>query len=61
MQILLAFVFRDENIVAIPRSGKANYVLENWKTKDLVLEEEDYEMLNIAFPAPNYKTYLDIV
>lgn len=61
LQILLAFVLHDKDIIAIPRSGKAEHVLENWKAKDIVLKEEDYRALESAFPAPNHKTYLDIV
>ncbi len=61
VQLLLAFILRRKNVIAIPRSGKEQHVLRNWETKDVILSEEDYKALDDSFPAPNRKTYLDIV
>lgn len=61
MQVLLAFVLRQKNVIAIPRSGHAEHVLENMQAADLELTCEEYARLDQAFPAPNRKTYLDIV
>lgn len=61
MQVLLAFVLQKENVIAIPRSGRTEHVLQNWEVRGVVLTEEEYKMLDQAFPAPNHKTYLDIV
>lgn len=61
MQILLAFVLHQENVIAIPRSGKAEHVLQNQMVWDITLSDEEYAALNAAYPAPAYKTYLDIV
>ena len=44
-------------MIAIPRSGRTEHVLQNWAVKDVVLTDEEYR----AFPAPEHKTYLDIV
>lgn len=61
MQVLLAFVLRQENVIAIPKAGTPEHVRENAQMMDFELPEEDYEALSQAFPAPNRKTYLDIV
>ena len=49
------------DVIAIPRSGRTEHVLQNWAVKDVILTEEEYAALDRAFPAPEHKTYLDIV
>lgn len=61
MQVLLAFVLRKDQVIAIPRSGRTEHVLQNWAVKDVILTDEEYVALDRAFPAPEHKTYLDIV
>ncbi|MDY2627522.1 MAG: aldo/keto reductase [Lachnospiraceae bacterium] len=61
MQILLAFVLHRKNVIAIPRSGKKEHVLQNQEVWKIVLSEEEYAALDAAFPAPCHKTALDIV
>ena len=60
-QVLLAFVLSRKNMIAIPRSAKADHVLANWETRQIELEASELAMLDEAFPAPNYKTILDVV
>ena len=52
---------RQKNVIAIPRSGKAEHVLQNQMVWDITLSDEEYAALNAAYPAPAYKTYLDVV
>ncbi len=61
MQVLLAFVLYQKQVIAIPRSGRKEHVLQNWAVRDIELTKEEYELLNKAFPAPKYKTHLDII
>lgn len=61
MQLLLAFVLHSENVCAIPRSGKAEHVLQNIEAASIELAEEDYKKISEAFPAPDHKTPLDVV
>ena len=61
MQLLLMFVLHDDNICAIPRSGRAEHVRQNAEAASLKLIDEDYRRISDAFPAPDHKTYLDIV
>ena len=49
------------DVIAIPRSGKAEHVLQNLEVGKVHLTVEEYAGLDAAFPAPRKKTYLDIV
>ncbi|CUX51676.1 aldo/keto reductase [Clostridium sp. C105KSO13] len=61
MQLLLAFVLQNEHMIAIPRSGKKEHVLENTAVQGVTLSKEDLADLNKAYPAPGTKMQLDIV
>ena len=61
MQVLLGFVLQKQNVIAIPRSGRKEHVLQNWAMQEIPLTEDEYHLLDQAFPAPKHKTYLDIV
>lgn len=61
MQLLLVFVLHAENVCAIPRSGNAEHVKQNVEAASIELEEEDFRLISEAFPAPDHKTYLDVV
>ena len=61
MQLLLAFVLQNEHMIAIPRSGKKEHVLENTAVQGVTLSKEDLADLNKAYPAPGMKMQLDIV
>ena len=58
MQVLLAFVLYKENVIAIPRSGKAEHVLQNLEAGKVHLTVEEYARLDAAFPAPREKHIL---
>lgn len=60
-QVLLAFVIREKDIIAIPRSSKKEHTLENAGASKIVLTNAEISMLDQAYPAPNRKVYLDIV
>lgn len=60
MQVLLAFVLHDQNVIAIPRSSSARHVRQNWSTIDVELTAEDMALLNEEFPPPNYRMPLDM-
>lgn len=61
MQLLLAFVLQNDNVIAIPRSGKKEYVKENFKAQEILLDQEDLMNIEKEFPGPDRKTFLDIV
>lgn len=60
-QILLAFVLRDGDVIAIPRTGKADHALENAAADAVVLTAEELAMIDQAFPAPTRKVWLEMV
>jgi len=61
VQLLLAFVLSHDNMIAIPKSGNPKHTRENAEVMNIILTEEELKMLDKAFPAPNYKTPLDII
>ncbi|MCR4675611.1 MAG: aldo/keto reductase [Sphaerochaetaceae bacterium] len=60
-QLLLMFVLHMDGVCAIPRSGRSSHVKELVEASRMELSEEDYRKISEAFPAPNHKTYLDVV
>ena len=61
IQVLLAFVLNQENVAAIPRSGRKEHVLENVQASKIILDDEDRERLDREFPSPKHKVPLEIV
>ncbi|MCI8534032.1 MAG: hypothetical protein HFG68_00380 [Hungatella sp.] len=60
-QVLLAFVVRDGNTIAIPRTGRQEHTIENAKAAQVILTKEELAMIDREFPAPSRKVSLDIV
>ena len=55
MQLLLAFVLRYDDMVAIPKAVGFDHVEENARAAEIHLTEEDLEEPSISFPAPTEK------
>lgn len=60
-QIMLAFVMRLHNTVAIPRTANAAHVADNIGSLQVHLSTEDLEAIDEAFPPPTQKMTLDIL
>lgn len=60
-QILLAFVLRNGDVIAIPRTGKADHALENAAADTIILTAEELAVIDQAFPAPKRKVWLEMV
>jgi len=60
MQLLLAFVLRQEQTIAIPKAGSPAHVRENAAASNLSLTPEDWVLIDRAFPPPARKTGLDM-
>ena len=60
-QVLLAFVIRGGDVIAIPRTGKKEHALDNAGALAVELTEEELAGIDRVFPAPKGKVYLDIV
>ena len=58
-QIALAWLFRDRDVVVIPKSSNADHIRENRAALDLRLTERDFKELDKAFPPPDRKIPLE--
>ncbi len=55
VQLLLAFVLRLDDMIAIPKAVSPEHIDENAAALDIVLTDEDLEQLLASFPAPTEK------
>ena len=60
IQVMLAFVLRRKQVVAIPKAAQSAHTRENAQAADLALSEEEWAAIDRAFPAPTRKMPLDI-
>lgn len=60
-QLLLYFVLKQENVVAIPKAGIFDHVNKNSLVAELKITDDDLEKLSNEFPAPTRKTFLDML
>jgi len=59
-QVALAWVLRQEGVIAIPKAGTPEHVRENRAALDLRLSTQDLALLDDAFPAPSEPTPLEV-
>jgi diketogulonate reductase-like aldo/keto reductase len=59
VQVLLAFVMRYDDMIAIPKAVTFEHVEENALSSKVVLTEEDLFLLNTSFPAPVKKVAME--
>ena len=60
-QVALAWVLRQDNVIAIPRAGLPSHVRQNHGALKLRLTEEDLSALDRAFPPPKGPQPLDML
>lgn len=60
-QVALAWVLRQEGVVAIPKAASVAHVRENRAALDLKLGQEDLADLDKAFPPPKRRTPLEMI
>jgi diketogulonate reductase-like aldo/keto reductase len=60
-QIMLAWVLRQEGIIAIPKAGSPEHVQENRDALNIQLTSEDLALLDELFPPPRKKIPLEMV
>jgi diketogulonate reductase-like aldo/keto reductase len=61
VQIALAWVLRQEGVVAIPRTGSPDHVRENAAALDIELTARELEEIDGAFPKPAKKRPLEMI
>lgn len=59
-QVLLGFILRDPLLFPIPKAGTPEHTKQNAMMLHTALAPEDLRLLNEAFPAPSWKTPLDV-
>ena len=60
-QVALAWVLRQEGVIAIPRTARPEHVRENRAALDLRLSNQDLAELDRAFPPPRRKRPLEML
>ena len=60
-QLLLAWVIRQPGVIAIPKASSVVHVQENAAALEVELTNEDLQLIERAWPAPQHKSPLDIV
>jgi diketogulonate reductase-like aldo/keto reductase len=60
VQVALAWVIRDDGVVAIPKAADPKHVRENRGAADLKLTKRDLEELDESFPPPSGKKPLEL-
>ena len=60
-QVALAWVLRQPDIIAIPKSSRAEHIRENRAAHDIKLTARDIEELDQAFPPPDRKIPLEML
>jgi diketogulonate reductase-like aldo/keto reductase len=58
-QVALAWTLRLPGVVTIPKATRHEHVREDVAAQDLVLEREDLDALDAAFPPPTHATPLE--
>jgi len=58
-QIALAWVIRDDGVIAIPKAAEVKHLRENRGAADIKLTKRDLEELDESFPAPGGKKPLE--
>lgn len=59
VQILLAFVLRLDDMIAIPKAVGPTHIDENYAAQNIILTDEDIEQLSASFPAPTSKVAME--
>ena len=57
-QIMLAWLLRNPDVIAIPKAGSVAHVEENARALDIELTDEDLRDIDRAFPRPTRKVPL---
>ncbi|MHC6178793.1 aldo/keto reductase [Clostridium sp. JNZ X4-2] len=61
LQVLLAWVIRENDVIAIPKASSKEHVIENAQAASVILSEEDVDKLDGVFPKPDKKVRLEIL
>lgn len=60
IQLVLAFVMQQDNMIAIPKAGSKEHVIQNTQVLEINLTTQEISMLNEEFPVPDRRVPLDV-
>ena len=60
MQLMLAFVLRQDNVVAIPKSSSVQHTEQNAAVFEVCISDEEWAEIDAVFWPPTEKMHLDI-
>ncbi|MBC8022093.1 MAG: aldo/keto reductase [Burkholderiales bacterium] len=60
-QVALAWLLRNDNVIAIPKAATTDHVRANRGAADLLLDREAVDVLEQAFPPPRRKRPLEMI
>jgi diketogulonate reductase-like aldo/keto reductase len=60
-QVALAWVVRENHVIAIPKAANEDHVRQNRAAADLVLTAEDLGAIDADFPPPSDETPLQML
>lgn len=61
LQIALAWVLAQKNVIAIPKSVNPTHIDQNIAALDITLDADDMAALEAAFPPPTGPSYLEMI
>lgn len=61
LQIALAWILAQDNVIAIPKSVTRGHIDQNIAAINITLDADDHAVLDAAFPAPNGPSYLEMI
>lgn len=61
LQIALAWVLAQDNVIAIPKAVNHAHIDQNIASVDIKLSAEDFALLNAAFPPPTGPSHLEML
>ena len=61
LQVALAWVLAQENVIAIPKSVNRRHIEQNIAALKITLSAEDYSLLDTIFPPPSGPSHLEML
>jgi len=61
VQIALAWVLREPDLIAIPKASRPEHIRQNRAAFDIQLTDDDLEKLDETFPPPKRKIPLEML
>ena len=60
-QLALAWLLARKNVIVIPKASTRDHIAQNHAATVIVLDQEDLDRIDTAFPPPDKESPLDII